>query len=77
MYLKVVAYPSAKKEIVTKKKENIYEIRVKEPAERNLANQRIKELLSQKFFVTPKTIKLISGHHSSRKICSLPERHNS
>jgi len=73
MYLKVVAHPGAKKEMVTKKKEHSFEIRVKEPAERNLANERIRELLAQKFLINSKVVRLISGHHSSRKIFYLPD----
>lgn len=73
MYLKVIAHPGAKKEVVLKKKENYFEVRVKEPAERNLANDRIKIVLAEMYTVNPKLVKLISGHHSSRKIFSLPD----
>lgn len=73
MYLKVIAYPSAKKEAILKKKENCFEVRVKEPAERNLANDRIREVLAETFQIEPKVVKLISGHHSNRKIFSLPD----
>jgi len=73
MYLRVLAVPKAKKEVVTKKKENYFEISVKEPAERNLANNRIKEILAQMFSVSPKAVRLVSGHQSSRKIFSLPD----
>ena len=73
MYLKVIAHPGAKKEMVLKKKENYFEVRVKEPAERNLANDRIREILAEIFKINPKAIRLISGHHSNRKIFSLPD----
>jgi uncharacterized protein YggU (UPF0235/DUF167 family) len=73
MYVRVSVYPSAKKEIVLKVGENRYEIRVKEPAERNLANTRVIELLANLHKVTPKSIRIVSGHHSGRKIFSLPE----
>ena len=73
MYVRVTVYPSAKKEIILNTGENRYEIRVKEPAERNLANARVIELLAVEYKVSPKKIKIISGHHSSRKIFSLAE----
>ncbi len=73
MYLKVIAHPGAKKELVLKKKENYFEVRVKEPAERNLANDRIRAILGEIYTINPKSVKLISGHHSNRKIFSLPD----
>lgn len=73
MYVRVAVYPNAKKEEVLSKGEHRYEIRVKEPAERNLANARITELLAEQYDVNPKLVRIISGHHSSRKIYSVPD----
>ncbi len=68
MYVKVRVFPGNKKEVVQKISESVFEIRVKEPAERNLANQRIRELIAQEYAVTPKQIRIVSGHRSSTKI---------
>ena len=73
MYVRVSVYPSAKKEVVLNIGDNRYEIRVKEPAERNLANARLIELLAVEYKVSPKSIRIVSGHHSSRKIFSLTD----
>jgi uncharacterized protein YggU (UPF0235/DUF167 family) len=73
MYVRVVVYPGAKRETVSKVKEGYFEVSVKEPAERNLANKRIKEILGAEFSINPKAIQIVSGHHSSRKIFSLPD----
>ncbi len=73
MYIRVAVWPGSKKEEVKKTKENYFEIRVKEPAERNLANKRLKEILAQEFEVSTGSVRLVSGHQSSRKIFSLPD----
>ena len=74
MYVRVSVYPDAKKEVVLKTGENRYEIRVKEPAERNLANRRVIELLALEHKVSPKSIRIVSGHHSGQKIFSLTDK---
>jgi uncharacterized protein YggU (UPF0235/DUF167 family) len=74
MYIRVSVYPDNKKESVVVLGENRLEIKVKEPAERNLANSRVKELLALRYKIDIKQVRLISGHQSSRKIFSLPDQ---
>ncbi len=71
MYIKVHALPSAKKERITKKTETLYYISVKEPAERNMANARIREILASEFAVPAGHVKLLTGHHSCGKMYSI------
>lgn len=71
MYIKVHALPGAKKERITKKSETLFYISVKEPAERNMANARIREILATEFAVTLSQIKLLTGHHSCGKMYSI------
>jgi uncharacterized protein YggU (UPF0235/DUF167 family) len=73
MYIRVAVYPGTKRETVEKLGENRFEIKVKEPAERNLANARVKELLAVEYGVEVKTVRLVSGHQNSRKIFALPD----
>lgn len=73
MYIRVVVYPSAKKEEVINTGEQRFEIKVKEQALRNLANTRVIELLALHYQINPKLVRIVSGHHSSRKIFSLPD----
>lgn len=73
MYVRVVVYPGVKKEVVVQTGDNRYEIRVKEPAERNLANSRVIEIIAGIYEVNSKMIRVLSGHHTSRKILSLPD----
>lgn len=68
MYIRVRVIPKAKKETIKKINEQTFEITVKEPAERNLANNRIKELLAIEFGLESKSIRIVSGHHSATKI---------
>lgn len=73
MYVRVEVYPGAKKEKVSEVGENRLEIWVKAPAERNLANQRVKEILADKYQKRVAEVRIVSGHHSSRKIFSIDD----
>jgi uncharacterized protein (TIGR00251 family) len=66
MYIHVRVKPSSKEEKVTKKSETHYIISVKEPAERNLANKRIVEIISEIF--STKNVRIVNGHNSPSKL---------
>jgi uncharacterized protein YggU (UPF0235/DUF167 family) len=71
MYIKVKVQASAKKEEIIKKKLDTYIISVKEPAERNLANKRVCEIIASLFVISIKNVRIISGHQSPSKILSI------
>lgn len=71
MYIKVKVIPSASREKIEKKQDDRYVISVKEPAERNLANNKLKEILAQIYNVPNSSIRIVSGHHSPSKIFSI------
>lgn len=71
MYIKVRVYPKSKKEEFVKLKENRFKIKVKEKAERNMANKKVIELLAKNFEVAESKIKIINGHHSPSKLLSI------
>lgn len=71
MFIKVKVIPGAKKELIQKKSENRYILQVKEPAERNLANTRIRGIIASIYKVNVKTVRIISGHQNSSKILSI------
>lgn len=73
MYIRVQATPRAKREQVIFDAPDQYRIFVKEPAERNLANTRIRELLARECQVSLHSVRLISGHRSPSKIFSIPD----
>jgi len=71
MYVKVIVSAGANKEKIINKHKQVYEIHTKEPALRNLANQRVRELLAEIYSINRGKIRLISGHHSRSKIFDL------
>lgn len=68
MYIKVKVITEAKREVVKKIRDDYYEISLREPAERNLANKRILEIVRE---IYPGSVKIISGHHHPSKIISV------
>lgn len=71
MQIKVKVIPDSKKEVVKKESDTTYRIMVKEPAERNQANLRIKELLLTELGLKKGQLRMISGHRSTSKIFSI------
>ncbi len=71
MYIRVNATPGAKKEQISKVGDVRYEISVREKAEQNMANTRIREIVAELYSVPVKQVKMISGHRSPHKIFSI------
>ena len=71
MYIKVKVTAGAKKETIKDLSNNRYEIFVKLPAERNLANTRVREIIASIYKVNIKAVRIISGHQSPSKILSI------
>lgn len=71
MFIKVKVKAGVKKEKIEKKSDNSFIISVKEPAERNLANTRIREIVSTLYNINIKAVRIISGHQSPSKILSI------
>jgi uncharacterized protein YggU (UPF0235/DUF167 family) len=74
MYVKVRVIADAKKESLEETSPDHFKISVREPAERNLANRRIVELVAAHHKLPPKQVRIISGHTSPSKILSIPDR---
>jgi len=71
MYLKVTVTPGAKKERVEAKSESELSIAVKEPALQNLANRRVVQLVAERLSVPVRSVRIVSGHRSPRKVLSI------
>lgn len=71
MYVKVRAVPGAKKERILEMEDKELAIHVKEPAERNMANRRIIEILAERYNVPGRSIQMLSGFRSPNKIFSI------
>ncbi len=69
MYIKVRVITSAPKEVITKKEDDLIELYLREPPERNLANRRVLEIIRELY---PKTsVKIVNGHHSPSKMIEI------
>jgi uncharacterized protein YggU (UPF0235/DUF167 family) len=70
MYLKVFVTPGARKESV-EEKGDVLAIAVREPAQGNRANDRVRELVARRFGVATAAVRIITGHHSRGKMVSI------
>ena len=67
-YIHVKDTASARKEFFKKKKEDHFEISVREKAERNMANGRVLELVAVHFKVPVNKVRIVNGHHHPSKL---------
>lgn len=68
MYIKVKVTAGARKEKLVQTSEDHLEISVREKAKRNMANERIREMVAAFFSVSAGKVKIISGAHSPGKM---------
>lgn len=68
MLIKVRVTAGARREEVIREDEGSFRMRIKEPRERNRANERIREILSEELSVPIAKIRLLTGHRSSSKM---------
>ena len=71
MYIKVKVTPNSKIEDLQQTSSDTFVLKIREKAERNMANTRIRELFSIHYKVPIGKVKIISGHHSPSKIVSI------
>lgn len=73
MYISVHVVADAKRESVESLPKGRLKIAVKEPAERNLANKRVRELVAAHYLLPLNKVRLISGHTSPAKIFDIEQ----
>lgn len=71
MLIKVKVHPKSKKLKITKKSQDKFEIFIKEPANRGLANKAVSALLAKYFKISKNKIRLIRGHKQRNKIIDI------
>jgi len=71
MKIFVKVKPNSKEESIKKLSETNFEICVKEPPVRGLANAAIIKTLARHFGVPPSAVKITSGHTSRQKIVEI------
>jgi len=68
MHVRVHIYVDNRKEVIKEIGENNFEIKLKVPAEHNLANNRMREILARWYNTEVGKVRIITGHHSPRKV---------
>lgn len=69
MYIKVKVITKAKKEEINRLSDTALELRLREPAERNMANDRVLEIVREMY--PGVAVRMVSGHHHPTKILSV------
>ena len=67
-YIHVKVSAGVKKESFIQKREDSFEVSVKEKAERNMANSRVLELVAEHFKVSKSKVRIINGHKHPSKL---------
>lgn len=70
MFIKVFVTPGARKEKVEEKGDTLV-LLIREPAARNAANMRVRELISARFNKPIRAVRILTGHRSRAKIISI------
>lgn len=70
MYIRIEVNPGARKESVHKE-EGKWQISVREKAEGNRANIRVRELVAQELSMPFNRVRILTGHHSRSKMISI------
>lgn len=71
MFIHVKVRSDSKKEEFNQKSDNHFEISVREKAERNMANNKVVELVANHFNLSKSHVHIINGHHSPSKLLSI------
>ncbi len=71
MYVRVRVTPDARRERIEEGKDGELLVRVREPAQGNQANTRVRTLLAERFGVSLGAVRILTGHRSSGKMISI------
>ena len=69
--IRVTAFPKSRKEKIVVVADDRLECYVREPAEHNLANTRIRELVAQHCDVPVASVRMETGHRSRKKVFTI------
>ncbi len=65
---KVFAGTKKQKFIAPEKDDGVFEVYVREPAQKNLANTRVRELIAEHFDIQLVNVQILTGFHSRNKL---------
>lgn len=71
MYIKVFVTPGARREKVEEKEDGTLLVSVREPAEGNRANTRMREIVAERFGAQIGKVRILTGHRSRGKMVSI------
>lgn len=71
MYVRVHVAPASRREQITEGKEGTLLISVREKAEGNQANKRVRELVALRLLLPLSKVRILSGHHSPTKLLTI------
>ena len=71
MYIKARVKAGAKEEGIEEIREGEFRISVRQKAERNMANTRVRELIASHFRIATAKVRIINGHFSPNKMLSV------
>ena len=71
MYIRVRVLTDAREESLSKISDDHFDLRVREKAERNMANRRVIQMIAEHFEVPVHKVRIINGHHALGKILSV------
>jgi uncharacterized protein (TIGR00251 family) len=74
MFLKVKVFTSAKKDEIVKLKDDEFEVRVREKAEKGKANRAVIKVIANYFKVDESRIKLVKGFKERNKIFEIKNK---
>lgn len=74
MLIKIKVFPGSKKEEIIEKKEDSFDVKVKEKPFQGKANKAVLSLLSSYFNIPSKKIRIIKGFKERNKIIELIEK---
>ncbi len=74
MLIHIKIHPESSRDEVIGKSDHSYIVHVKEKAERNQANIKMRSLLATHFRVDLGKVKIVTGHHAGSKIIDIIEK---
>lgn len=72
MYIKVFVTPGAKRERI-EEKGAVLTIAVREPAQGNRANERVRAIVAERLGLTLGKVRILTGHRARAKLLSIQE----
>jgi len=68
MLIRVKVFPKSKKDEIIRKRENSFEVRVKEKAEQGKASEKVLQILARYFEIEKNKFNLVKGGKSRSKV---------